>query len=440
MAGRILVVDDVSTRRITRQGFLSEAFFEVGCAESTDDPVAAAREFGADLVILDAGMPPEAVKTACLAFQGSPLPNAPARLVIGPEATRITALEAGADAVLPTEVPEAEFLSRVRNLVRSKHVLDEIYRHRQTAERFGLNDAPVAFLARPTLGFLGPEPLRDQLDALRLGEVVPLVKGDAPYDGMILTAGADPGATARQIASARSSQDWRHIPVLVMTDGTPAKARAMLYDLGANDVVDQRVGDVELGLRLTALLRQGDEIRRVRQTVESSMKQAVRDPLTGLHNRRYAIHHLEELAQRARDSGKTYAVLLADLDRFKLVNDRYGHAVGDAILSGFADRLRENLRGVDLVARLGGDEFLIALPNASDAEAAIVAERLRHDISATPFILEDRGLSLNIAASFGVAIGLMPDGTAHQMLEIADGALYQSKAEGRNHVTLVHAA
>ncbi|MEY8837662.1 GGDEF domain-containing protein, partial [Cribrihabitans sp. XS_ASV171] len=101
---------------------------------------------------------------------------------------------------------------------------------------------------------------------------------------------------------------------------------------------------------------------RVRSSVREGLRAAIRDPMTGLHNRRYALPALEALAREARAKGGMLAVMLADLDHFKRINDRHGHAAGDAVLIETARRLRNTLPGEALVARMGGEEFLLALP------------------------------------------------------------------------------
>jgi two-component system cell cycle response regulator len=151
---------------------------------------------------------------------------------------------------------------------------------------------------------------------------------------------------------------------------------------------------------------------------------AVTDPLTGLRNRRYVRRHLEGVLR-----GGEASVLIVDLDRFKPINDTYGHNVGDMALREIATRLRANLRASDVVARWGGEEFLIVLAGAPAEYTMIVAERLREAVGTTPLVLGDVELSCtcSIGAAIGAA-GAMPD----QVIGAADAALYQAKAEGRN--------
>ena len=177
------------------------------------------------------------------------------------------------------------------------------------------------------------------------------------------------------------------------------------------------------------------------------LRLAVTDPLTGLHNRRYALAHLDRIAARARDTGRRFAVMVLDLDRFKTVNDTWGHGAGDTVLETVAARLRDNLRPSDLVARIGGEEFLVALPDATLGTARITAERLCRVISDEPVILPDGRSSVQVTISVGLALGPdlspeLPDATAtaRSALARADAALLIAKTDGRNQVTIASAA
>lgn len=167
------------------------------------------------------------------------------------------------------------------------------------------------------------------------------------------------------------------------------------------------------------------------------MRLALVDPLTGLFNRRYVSAHLTKMSEAARSSGRSYAVLLFDLDRFKRINDSYGHSAGDEVLRAFARALRANLRGVDLIARIGGEEFLAAIPDTSAAESHRIAERLRRTIEAQPIRLPD-GRDIAITLSVGLALGGGRDGDPQHLVDEADTALLNAKATGRNQVALAH--
>ncbi|MGC1523000.1 MAG: DUF484 family protein [Steroidobacteraceae bacterium] len=169
------------------------------------------------------------------------------------------------------------------------------------------------------------------------------------------------------------------------------------------------------------------------------LRAGITDFLTGWHNRRYLQQRLkEELARAQRRSG-AIACLMIDIDRFKSINDGYGHLAGDNALKEIAHRVESQIRSMDTAARFGGDELAILLPEASAAEAAKLAERIREVIAAEPFALTAQ-IQRNLTVSVGVAsISPRRDETdlkavADRLLADADAALYRAKALGRNRV------
>lgn len=157
------------------------------------------------------------------------------------------------------------------------------------------------------------------------------------------------------------------------------------------------------------------------------------DPLTGLVNRRGLFAAMSRRAGLS-SSPPRCAILLADIDHFKSINDTYGHDGGDAVLIGFAERLRGVMRKDDIVARWGGEEFLIVLDQADSAAAAAVAERLRRTAAAQPFTVN--GGALTVTASIGVSILAAGEERIDAALSRADAALYAAKRDGRNRVCL----
>jgi len=156
---------------------------------------------------------------------------------------------------------------------------------------------------------------------------------------------------------------------------------------------------------------------------------AIRDELTGLHNRRYMLEMLNSERSRAERSGQPWSICMVDLDHFKLVNDHHGHNVGDEVLASVAQVIREGLRDSDQVARWGGEEFLILFPSTDATEAKIVLERIRQ-------ALRNTGVSrsvpeLKVTFSAGVAACQSGD-SLPVSIDRADRALYVAKASGRN--------
>jgi diguanylate cyclase (GGDEF)-like protein len=181
------------------------------------------------------------------------------------------------------------------------------------------------------------------------------------------------------------------------------------------------------------------DFMRTQITLEQQNQQlshlANRDGLTGVFNRRSFDRRLQELLTHARDRGDSFSVVLFDIDFFKAVNDRFGHPVGDRVLVHVAHLAASQCRAQDFLARYGGEEFILLLPQTQPDEAIAIAERLRQSLETTPLRDADVPMPQRITASFGVAYG-HPNLEVAQVLHRADQALYRSKQQGRNCVSV----
>jgi len=166
------------------------------------------------------------------------------------------------------------------------------------------------------------------------------------------------------------------------------------------------------------------------------MELATRDELTGLGNRRYFMRRGEEAVRLAARHGRPLALLMIDLDNFKAVNDRHGHAAGDDLLEFLAVNLSVHTRATDTCARIGGEEFAIILPETAHGEALTTAERIREAVARTPVPTDQSAEPLAITVSIGVS-ALAPGQSLDGLLAQADRALYEAKGSGRNRVASV---
>ena len=182
-----------------------------------------------------------------------------------------------------------------------------------------------------------------------------------------------------------------------------------------------------VGLIISQILHRGQiESFLAWKTLE---QHALTDPLTGLLNRRAMELRLSAEQAQVQRSGAPACLMMADLDRFKLVNDQYGHDVGDEVLVELARRMQSLLRASDAVARWGGEEFLLLLSGSDQQQGQLVAEKLRRLVGEHPFATS--GGNLEISISIGVA-ALKPQRATDETIKAADGALYQAKQNGRN--------
>jgi len=267
------------------------------------------------------------------------------------------------------------------------------------------------------------------------------------------TAGAEPREAGGRIGSAVKTEAIdklvRSIAKLIQTHLTDSDAFSARLD-GATTRLAQHaqagpVNDIVLALiednremrnKLATLRSQLEESRlralQLQNDLERTEEASLRDPVTLIGNRRSFDAALDEEMEKARRTGADFCLALADLDRFKLVNDRFGHLVGDSLLRLFGEILTKNVRSVDRVARYGGEEFGIMLPGAGLDDAVNVAERIRKVLESKQWTIEPNRQSVGkITVSLGVA-KLRPGETSAQLLKRVDECLYEAKAKGRN--------
>jgi diguanylate cyclase len=174
------------------------------------------------------------------------------------------------------------------------------------------------------------------------------------------------------------------------------------------------------------------QVMQLQTNLERAEEAGLRDVVTAIGNRRFFDACFTEEVEKAQRLGDNICLALADVDRFKDVNDRFGHLVGDRLLRLFANILVQNVRGQDKVARFGGEEFALIFPGARLADAVTAAERIRGVLESKQWTIEPSGERVGkVTASFGVA-KLRPDESANDLLERADERLYEAKSRGRN--------
>lgn len=454
MPGRILIADDVATNRIVMKVKLNEACYEVLQAEGGRGALRLARAERPDLILLDVLMPDMDGITVCRKLRADPATaEIPVIMITGQRdpAAKMRALKAGADDFLSKPLDDAILLARVRSLLRARETAQELALRDGTRRALGFQEAARGFAPPGRIALVAhrreaalswKSALLPHLPGVRfdvLSRHAALAWPDAARVPDIFVIAADldrPLAGLSLLSDLRARPATRHAAVVMVVPDGAREAAAMALDLGANDLATAPFEPEEMALRLTTQLARKQQADRLRASVKDGLRLAVTDPLTGLFNRRYALPHLARIAERAKASGRPFAVMLIDLDRFKEINDRHGHAAGDAVLAAIARRLTASLRAVDMTARIGGEEFLVVLPETGLAEAKATAERLRVRINATPVALPGGAGPVCVSVSIGLALSEDGDGAAEALLARADRALYAAKAEGRNKVTV----
>ncbi|MGB5947950.1 MAG: PleD family two-component system response regulator [Parvibaculum sp.] len=451
MTARVLIVDDVPANLKLLDAKLTAEYFGVLKASSGPEALEIAMAQQPDIILLDVMMPGMDGFEVCRRLKAAPqTEHIPVIMVtaLDQPKDRIQGLEAGADDFLTKPVNDVALFARVKSLVRLKMVTDELRMREATGQRIG------AFVGTSTERMLMAEPGRalvidDRPNSLkRLTEALSLqhmvTVADTPedmvqlaatgaYDLLIVSLTLQEFDGLRLCSQLRSAEATRQTPILVIVEegDTPRLVRAL--DMGVNDYLLRPVERNELVARCRTQLRRKRYQDYLRDRFQKGLELAVTDSLTGLYNRRYMEGHLATLVEEGAHSGKPVSLLIFDIDYFKAVNDTHGHPAGDAVLKEFAQRIEQNVRGVDLACRLGGEEFVVVMPDTDLSYALMVAERLRQKVAEVPFRIEPME-TLNITVSIGIAVTVGPGDTSNALLERADAALYRAKRDGRNRV------
>lgn len=462
MGGKVLIVDDVAANRIVMKVKLTAAGYLPLVAADGAGCLAVARAERPDLILLDLVLPDMAGIAVLAQLRADPaLRTIPVVMFSASQAEdpRLRAFRAGVDDFLIRPLDDQTLLARIRSLLRAREAVMGLAPEAGHLPVLGLAEAPEEFKAPGLVALVVSRPemaLRirreiagksgDQVVVMSVDEALAegLKPGGAPDVFVIEADLAGPSGGLRLMSELRSRANTCHAAFALVIAPDSAVSAAMAFDLGAHDLITAQTAPQEVLLRLDRLLQRKREADRMRASVQDGLRLAVIDPLTGLHNRRYGLAQLQAIAERARETGAMFAVLVVDIDRFKTINDRLGHAAGDAVLVEVAARLRRSLRAGDLIARIGGEEFLIALPDIALPDARAIAERLCQVIEESPIRLL-RGDEVGATVSIGLAIcekGEKPQhvDTVTEIVDRADRALMRSKSAGRNQVTVSRTA
>lgn len=456
--GTILVIDGVSTNRIMLKVQLTAAWYHVVQGERVKGIRALLKHTRPDLVLTAQTLPDgTAVDVKKLLLDDPGLADIPV-VAITPQndkTARLRALADGLDDVLTYPFKDTLLMARVRSLLRASADTQDL--HAGNSEHpIGFAEPSAALITKPKtarVDILTQSPRagaswtkalngqgRHNLLLQQQSSLQGVLSGPSP-DAVIVDL--DGRATGMDVlADLRSRSATRHTVLIGVLEDSDSSRASEALDRGADAVCLGGFCAQEVLLRLNNQINRKDKLDRMRASLRQGLADSWIDPLTGLHNRRYAMHALNQIVQQSARSGHSFAVMLADLDHFKSINDGHGHSGGDYVLTETAVRMQNVIGSQGLTARIGGEEFMIAIPRISRAKAVKLAEELCDSICATPFRLPGETTPIPVTISVGLRMSVPPQRSAagsfdpvENLIRSADDALYAAKKAGRNQVS-----
>jgi len=458
--GSILIVDAVSTNRIILKTKLSSSYYNVLQATSVREAVEMSLRNPPDLVVTALHLPDGDAAGLCESLAATPqTSHLPVLAIADAEdsAARQLVLSKGAQDVLVKPVSGTLLLSRVRSLIRARRKADEWVQRAETTRTFAFAETAGSFDLPARIEIVSDDRKRHISLAVQMRktghsrvtlstfrDALQCLQNDTAPDVFVLVLNSDIRAALDQlnlISLIRANTETDGCGILIINPGSDAAVSAAALDLGADDLMQGALDQGELAMRLTGLTRRKRQVEHIQRCVDTGLREAIFDALTGLYNRRYAASELDRLTQKAATTGSSVAVMLADMDHFKSINDRFGHAAGDAVLVETARRLRALVRAEDMVARIGGEEFLLAIVNTTEADAKRLANRICKTFRDSPFRLPGISQSTTVTLSIGICMASGQDvAGSNGLINQADRALYAAKHRGRNCVRFVRPA
>lgn len=463
MQKTILVIDSVSSNRIMLKVQLSASWYHVVQTDKLTGAAQLVQRCRPDLIIaamqLNDGSAYDLKQQLCVDPALARIPVIAVTAQNDKDA-RLQALRAGIDDVLSQPVDDVILQARIRRLLLARSQVEELAWSQEAQVSPGLSEPDVPFehamhdhrialLTRaPATGPVWRSRLKPvlpfKLECHQMSNVHTLMTQTSPAAVILELPGPDDPVGFRLLSDLRARGTTREAIIIAVPNPADTGLAAEALDRGAHDVLPEGFCAQELALRLSAQLRRKAVTDQMRRSVRSGLNAAMRDPMTGLFNRGYALPRIKQLIRSAQGNAPRLSLLMIDLDHFKRVNDQYGHRSGDVVLIETARRMRALLPASSMIARVGGEEFLVALPDVPPARALQYADALCRSVNDTPFCVPGTPDPIHVTTSIGIAAGLRQTGTVDDlladMIDRADKALYNAKTAGRNQVTLAQQA
>ncbi len=455
MTALILVVDDIPANVKLLEAKLTGEYYDVITAEDGYQALEQVKQHKPDLVLLDVMMPGINGFDVCKQIkQDIEISHIPVVMVtaLSEISDRVKGLEAGADDFITKPINDTALFARVKSLIRIKVLLDELRLRDKTGKEVGVigeeENSFTADVSGAHIALIEDDVVQSRGIMERLNQSYQVQHFDDPdaafetlkapdYDTdlIVISTLLSDADGLRMAAQLKNVEHLRNVPTIVLVDEEETHLMLKGLELGINDYLTVPVELNEMEARIKTQIRRKKYQDALKSNYQASVSMAITDNLTGLYNRNFLDAHIQNIVNQSIENQKAFSLMILDMDHFKMVNDTYGHDVGDEILQQLARRIVDAVRSSDLAARIGGEEFMVLLPETTLEDAYALAQRVRHHIGGIPFkITHTDEQELTKTVSIGIAELNMGNDNAAALIKRADNALYEAKNGGRNRV------
>lgn len=448
MTANILVVDDLEQNVSLMETRLLTEYYNVYAAYSGLEALEVLANNKIDVVLLDCMMPGMDGFETCRLIKSNPdTTHIPVVIVtaLSDVEDRVHGLEVGADEFITKPVDDKSLFSRIKSLVRIKYIIDELKLRNDTNVELGaktinlyqdfssgnvmiINDDVVE--AKHISNVLSD--ITENIRCVSDGNMInALFKTGFVPDVTIVSCHLEGQDPLRLVSILRTSEIVSHSPIMMLAEEENMNLVNRALEMGASDYIISPVDKSELIARIKTQLRKKYYQDALRDDLQNGINLAIRDPLSGLYNRRYFDTHLQRSIVKSTKEGRDLYLMMIDIDYFKDINDVYGHLAGDQTIKDVANIISSNIRVEDTVARYGGEEFAVIIYDISEDNVNNIAMRLCDAVEKHSFVVPDSDNILSKTISIGLA-KYSESYSLKQFISKADTALYEAKNGGRN--------
>jgi two-component system cell cycle response regulator len=442
---KILIIDDsdISANQISKQ--LVSQYFDVLRIDSRADSIQVIRDDIFKAVIVDAMLVNEQAFSICRSIKEN-FPQMPVFIVspIYSIDAKIKTLQSGAEDYIAKPFNLDLFVTRLRYAIKTKDELDQLIARNKNSDLTLLTNNSMIF-ANTNIILIDDdiaeanyikEILSGKIASLHIVETInELTENMISESEVIIASGYLVNHFGVEICSKiKNDPRFNEKSFMLLVEQDDETLLNESYKAGINEFATTPLNAEAFLIKLRRLLNITYFKKQLLGKLISELNLAIIDPLTGLYNRRHFDNKTTHLISKQQANNIPCALMIADIDKFKSVNDTYGHLIGDQVLIETSKRLKEIVSDIGSVYRFGGEEFVVLLENATLQQATNIAEKIRMRIAGTEFKITAKPYDIPVTISIGVTSLYKEDLKINNLIERADQALYQAKNSGRNKV------